>query len=444
MKFVITPNEFPPVRYYFLGNVENTELLKKIISMGSPQSCYIGHIDNADEINITEGDHIVMCDPFWLNSVANLSEDKHRKLILFPIPKDDYWGYWEAFKFIIHKFEIDDTMTISDTDFVNYLVSLGRAILDKHGRKEFGWRYPLLRRGLRLKRRGAKGLMKYVPDIDRYGVLYKNYFLKGNYPALHTNQINKHITEINFIRNRLSDQRSQDSYTKILFASPNILWEHYINGLLTSLQYFDYLMINPGDVIINCGVHSGSEIPIFLAHLKGKGEIHHIDPIGFDYLSEYASNWIASFKELNIEYKMALHNETGRIALSTQHDGQLCQVQGYENEKMAMYPSVTLEDFIKKNRLKKVDIIKFDLEGAEETVIPTLQNVVNKYRPQLAVSIYHKTCHLWELPMQLIKMCPNYDFYLNFYCCEQYEVIFYCIPHEKNPNKNRLTIRLEQ
>lgn len=82
-------------------------------------------------------------------------------------------------------------------------------------------------------------------------------------------------------------------------------------------------------------------------------------------------------------------------------------------------------------RLDRVDLVKFDLEGAEEYVLPGTMETINRFRPQLAVSIYHKVEHIWVLPLYLMERLPDYHFYLDIYSFERFEIILYCIPFER-------------
>lgn len=59
-----------------------------------------------------------------------------------------------------------------------------------------------------------------------------------------------------------------------------------------------------------------------------------------------------------------------------------------------------------------VDFIKYDVEGAEWEAICGSMQTIAKWKPDLAVSLYHRAEDLWKLPLLLHKMNPNYRFYL--------------------------------
>ena len=80
-------------------------------------------------------------------------------------------------------------------------------------------------------------------------------------------------------------------------------------------------------------------------------------------------------------------------------------------------------------------IIKSDIEGSEVNLVEELPEIIEKYRPQLAISIYHvdkskfpEIIQLVSLPKKIINMCKNYNFFLKHYSHNRRETVFYAIP----------------
>jgi FkbM family methyltransferase len=59
-----------------------------------------------------------------------------------------------------------------------------------------------------------------------------------------------------------------------------------------------------------------------------------------------------------------------------------------------------------------VSLIKMDIEGAEMEALKGAELAIRKYKPGLAISVYHKTDDLFEVPLLLHAMCPDYKLYL--------------------------------
>lgn len=62
-----------------------------------------------------------------------------------------------------------------------------------------------------------------------------------------------------------------------------------------------------------------------------------------------------------------------------------------------------------------VDYIKYDVEGAEKEALEGSREVISKYRPDLLISIYHRTEDLHALVLQLHEICPDYKLFIRRY-----------------------------
>jgi hypothetical protein len=277
LRHILTPADFPRgISFKILGEGNNQRLLRELLAISTPSSTCIGTARTLNE----PGETIVVTDPNWRELVAT---DVSSDVIIFPTPGGELWLYWEFFKTEIHKFRYDEEAGryyITADDWRDTLLHYqgGRGLALKRGVWSHGWRTPLYMMGLRPHRTLPSGERRYFLGRGKYldfGVISTGggYIQKKRF-------IVQHQKHIDYIRRRLSDQRSQDSFNKIFAREPKLSWEHYLNGLLGSLQYFEYLDVRPGDVILNLGVHTGCEIPLFLAAMSGKGELHNIDPLG--------------------------------------------------------------------------------------------------------------------------------------------------------------------
>ena len=67
--------------------------------------------------------------------------------------------------------------------------------------------------------------------------------------------------------------------------------------------------------------------------------------------------------------------------------------------------AVRLDDLFKDD---KVTVIKMDVEGTEKEVLEGGLNTIQKQSPRLCVCIYHKSRDLWEIPLFIKSVNPNY------------------------------------
>ena len=213
----------------------------------------------------------------------------------------------------------------------------------------------------------------------------------------------------NLVLKRLFDKKSKVIYSGI-FSKPEIVWENYFKSIFDE-EHYDLIELKKGSIIINCGIAGGSEIPFFLT--RNPLKIINIDPDGKSNLLEGVRIFSKNFTNLIFVKKF------------------LYGFDGNKNSNM----KTTLSGYIRSNKLKRIDFIKSDIEGYEDQLIDDLPKIVKKFRPKLAISIYHSNLksvdsiqQLVNLPLKLIKICKNYKFFIRHYSFSRKETVMYCVP----------------
>lgn len=57
-----------------------------------------------------------------------------------------------------------------------------------------------------------------------------------------------------------------------------------------------------------------------------------------------------------------------------------------------------------------------------------MRKTLAQHRPQLAISVYHRPEHMWELPLELMRSLTGYDFHLRHYSFGRWECVLYAVP----------------
>lgn len=71
--------------------------------------------------------------------------------------------------------------------------------------------------------------------------------------------------------------------------------------------------------------------------------------------------------------------------------------------------------------------IKLDIEGAELDALIGSKNLITKYKPKIAVCLYHKESDIWEIPSYLLQLRNDYQFYIRHYSLSAIETVLYAI-----------------
>ena len=84
-------------------------------------------------------------------------------------------------------------------------------------------------------------------------------------------------------------------------------------------------------------------------------------------------------------------------------------------------------DSIDRVSVEPVTFIKMDVEGAEYQGILGARNMIAKYKPKLAICVYHKPEDIWELPQLIHEIRSDYVFYLRHYSFGDVETVLYAV-----------------
>jgi FkbM family methyltransferase len=74
------------------------------------------------------------------------------------------------------------------------------------------------------------------------------------------------------------------------------------------------------------------------------------------------------------------------------------------------------------------NLIKMDIEGEEPAALAGAQTLLRTYRPNLAISIYHRAEHLWSIFEQLESYGLNYRYYLRCHAHSSFDTVLYAVP----------------
>jgi len=86
----------------------------------------------------------------------------------------------------------------------------------------------------------------------------------------------------------------------------------------------------------------------------------------------------------------------------------------------------TIDNIVK----ERVDFIKLDIEGAEQDAIDGAKETIKKYRPILAICVYHKAEDWYKIPQKILEIDSEYRIYLRHYMEGIFESVMYFIPKD--------------
>src|SRR5207253_3138935 len=75
----------------------------------------------------------------------------------------------------------------------------------------------------------------------------------------------------------------------------------------------------------------------------------------------------------------------------------------------------TIDKHVAGNKIPRIDFIKMDIEGAELPALQGAAETLRRWRPRLAISLYHRQEDIFTIPLYLKSLELDYAFYLDHY-----------------------------
>ena len=201
--------------------------------------------------------------------------------------------------------------------------------------------------------------------------------------------------------------------------------EIHIQFLQEQYNYRNIVQAEEGDFIIDGGACSGDASFYFACKNKNKGKVY-----AFEFIDENLNRFHKNM-ELNPEHSKNIELIEHPIGASsdkylyavTQGPGSYVTDQKIDGAKKIK--SIAIDDLVKEHNIEKIDFIKFDIEGSELDGLIGAKETIKKFKPKLAICIYHKTEDLWTIPKYLKEIVPEYKFYINHHSVNICESVLY-------------------
>ena len=187
-------------------------------------------------------------------------------------------------------------------------------------------------------------------------------------------------------------------------------WVLGIHDILYDQYEHKDVGIKEGDVIIDGGAFIGDTAVLFADKLNKKCTIHSFELEDENLLlmnENINNNKISDIVAVN---KLALSNESGKeLCFSGESIKGAIKIGNTGSNKIK---SVTIDDYVKDSELDNVDFIKMDIEGSELAALQGAKETIKKYKPNLAICLYHK----WQDPYEIPEIIQSFgvDYKLRF------------------------------
>lgn len=182
-----------------------------------------------------------------------------------------------------------------------------------------------------------------------------------------------------------------------------------------------------GNYIIDAGGCWG-DTALFFAHRVGS--------TGKVYSFEFVDQNIDVFKqnlELNPELAKSIELiprplfGTSDIPLYYKSKGPSTRVSKTKLSQLDLETrTLSVDDFVADNQIQRIDLIKMDIEGAELDALKGAVETIKRYRPKLAICLYHKKSDFVEIPKFISGLGIYTQYFLGHNSIHAHETVLFC------------------
>jgi FkbM family methyltransferase len=195
-------------------------------------------------------------------------------------------------------------------------------------------------------------------------------------------------------------------------------------------QYFDFIDYSHIHTIIEGGVANGNDTAAFVEAMPDGGCVYGFEPNIQDYYSGIYKSQLDKNPNVTILPKGLWSHETSLYFKISGLSSRILEHIPEEDEHGA-WQSIdvtSIDQWVQSQNIKKVDFIKMDIEGAELDALHGAVNTLKRDRPQLAICLYHKAEHFFQIPLFLKETLDYYEFRIGHYTAGALETVFYGKP----------------
>ncbi len=238
--------------------------------------------------------------------------------------------------------------------------------------------------------------------------------------------IREHLLKFEEAYASLADDFSKKVFINVLNAKLSgdfTLYEQIMNGS----EYFDKEVVRLTDheVLLDVGAYKGDTLVAFVKHTQAKYDAI----IAFEPDNKTLAILQGMVSKNSIQ-NVEIHNKGAwnKYAFLHFHDGREGGSRVSETSSAA-FPATSIEGDSIDNILhgRRVTYVSMDIEGAEHNAILGAELTIKKWKPKMAVCVYHKREDLFDMLLLLKSFVPEYKFYLRHYTNNQTETVLYAV-----------------
>jgi FkbM family methyltransferase len=214
-----------------------------------------------------------------------------------------------------------------------------------------------------------------------------------------------------------------------------IYWRYWMDPEFLPLPenvgeiYFPLDLVKAVDeeVFVDCGAFDGDSIRSFLRRGRSFSHLYALEPDAQN--RTLLSKSLAALAEGLREKVTVWPYAAGNL------DGDVTFAQGGDVASKVSSSGTGIR--VEAHRLDSLDwrftptYLKMDIEGAEPDALAGAANLLRDAHPVLAICLYHRLEHLWQIPNLIHSLAPDYAIFVRRYAEDGWEQVCYAVPRSR-------------
>ncbi|HYM06649.1 MAG TPA: FkbM family methyltransferase [Terriglobales bacterium] len=188
----------------------------------------------------------------------------------------------------------------------------------------------------------------------------------------------------------------------------------------------DLIRYRDDEVLIDCGAFDGDTVRSFLGLPERK--FKHVyaaepDPANRIAFQNFVGGLPDMVRRCITLWPYAIGKQDGKVGfrVTSTAASRIDKSDYYEVECRSL-------DSLLQERGLTPTYIKMDIEGAEPAAIEGAAETLRNAMPVLSACLYHRCEHLWQIPLLISRLAPEYKLFIRRYAEECWELVCYAVP----------------
>jgi len=201
------------------------------------------------------------------------------------------------------------------------------------------------------------------------------------------------------------------------------------DAIFTNDQYYpaDIIQLSDQESFVDVGAYNGDTMFDFIKKTNNQFDCifaFELDKKNFKEMKSAVDKLSAPVKNKIKMYNFGLLDEEKEVYYESGGSGSESTFINVINNASEAGKTVRLSDILKD---EKVTYIKMDIEGSVLQALSGAEEIIKKQKPKLAICLYHKPEHLWEVPLYIKKIVPEYKIFIRHHTPLEYETVCYAV-----------------